>query len=559
MAEGAAVSDTDASRANATARAHSLSWDETFDVVVVGFGGAGAAAALEAHRRGARVLVIDRFLGGGATAQSGGIVYLGGGSAQQKLAGYDDSPEQMLRYLQHEVNGVVSDDTLRRFCDESLDHLHFLEDAGVPMPPRGEAPKTSYPPDDCTLYFSGNELCPPYSESVAPAPRGHRPLGKGLTGNILFHHLRAAVRRAGIDVRLLTAARGLVTDEAGRVCGAVVHELDASALRRARYKTLFAIASAMPIFSRRVSAWASRKLAALERSGGRTYRVRARGGVVLSAGGFVFNREMMARYAPDYRDCMAIGTAGDDGAGIELGRSVGGSIALMDRCGAWRFINPPQSLTRGILVGADGERLCNEELYGATLGRNIAEKGAGRGILVIDERIRKQVVAELVAWKKVNFQSVFAVVNLYVNRKRAHTVEELARACGLPDAALRATVAEYNRRVREGAPDAFGKSAKVRQPLDEPPFYAIRCDLASRLFPTPCFTIGGLRVDEPTGRVLREDGAPIDGLYAAGRTAVGISSHSYVSGLSIADGIFSGRRAALHAAAVAQHASQDGA
>jgi 3-oxo-5alpha-steroid 4-dehydrogenase len=231
----------------------------------------------------------------------------------------------------------------------------------------------------------------------------------------------------------------------------------------------------------------------------------------------------------------------------------------MDRCGAWRFINPPQSLIRGVLVGADAQRLGNEELYGAALGKLIAEKGGGRGILVIDERIRRQIVAELVAWKKVNFQSVFAVVNLYVNRKRARTVEELARACGLPEAALRATIEEYNRRVREGASDAFGKSAKVRQPIDEPPYYGIRCDLASRLFPTPCFTIGGLRVDEPTGRVLREDDTPIDGLYAAGRTAVGISSHSYVSGLSIADGIFSGRRAARDAVAAAQRDSQGSA
>jgi 3-oxo-5alpha-steroid 4-dehydrogenase len=61
-------------------------------------------------------------------------------------------------------------------------------------------------------------------------------------------------------------------------------------------------------------------------------------------------------------------------------------------------------------------------------------------------------------------------------------------------------------------------------------------------------TLGGLVVDEDTGLVKRDDGSTITGLYAAGRTAVGICSNSYVSGLSLADCVFSGRRAGVHAA-----------
>ena len=60
-------------------------------------------------------------------------------------------------------------------------------------------------------------------------------------------------------------------------------------------------------------------------------------------------------------------------------------------------------------------------------------------------------------------------------------------------------------------------------------------------------TLGGLRVEEGSNRVLTEAGQPIQGLYAAGRTAVGVASNFYVSGLSIADCLWSGRRAALHA------------
>jgi len=67
--------------------------------------------------------------------------------------------------------------------------------------------------------------------------------------------------------------------------------------------------------------------------------------------------------------------------------------------------------------------------------------------------------------------------------------------------------------------------------------------------------LGGLVVDGITARVVREDGTPIEGLYAAGRNAVGVSSSSYVSGLSIGDCVFSGRNAGRHAAARAGHGS----
>jgi 3-oxo-5alpha-steroid 4-dehydrogenase len=70
-------------------------------------------------------------------------------------------------------------------------------------------------------------------------------------------------------------------------------------------------------------------------------------------------------------------------------------------------------------------------------------------------------------------------------------------------------------------------------------------------------TLGGLVVDGTTARVVRDDGTPIRGLYAAGRNAVGVSSHSYVSGLSIADGIFSGRNAGRHAAHMADLARSE--
>jgi 3-oxo-5alpha-steroid 4-dehydrogenase len=85
---------------------------------------------------------------------------------------------------------------------------------------------------------------------------------------------------------------------------------------------------------------------------------------------------------------------------------------------------------------------------------------------------------------------------------------------------------------------------------DQPPFSLIDCSVRPRLaYPAPMLTLGGLVVAEDTGQVRRADGSVVPGLYAAGRTAVGLCSHSYVSGLSLADCVFSGRRAGRNAAA----------
>jgi 3-oxo-5alpha-steroid 4-dehydrogenase len=146
------------------------------------------------------------------------------------------------------------------------------------------------------------------------------------------------------------------------------------------------------------------------------------------------------------------------------------------------------------------------------------------------------------------FQTVSALLNLYLNRKRAASLAQLGARCGMPPGALATTLEKYNADARAGASDVLGKSAELLQPLHTPPFYAIDCSLDSALFPAPCMTLGGLRVEGETGRVLRADGAAIEGLYAAGRNAVGVSSRSYMSGLSIADCFFSGRNAGRHAA-----------
>ncbi|MFK7989086.1 MAG: FAD-binding protein [Sandaracinaceae bacterium] len=523
-------------------------WDEHTDVLVVGFGAAGASAAIEARGRGVDTLVVDRFAGGGASARSAGVVYFGGGTRLQQASGWEDSPEAMYDYLRLETEDAVSEATLRAYCERSVETFDWLSDFGVPFPASGEALKTSYPPDHCTLYFSGNELCPPYSDAATPAPRGHRALGSGLTGHLIFKGLRRGALDAGARLQTHTKAERLVVDDAGRVIGAELRVMGDRRASRVLHDAGEYAVSYGGAFSETATRVAATQLEGWESSRGRRMLVRARGGVVLAAGGFVFNPEMMRTHAPEYADCsMRLGTAGDDGLGIRLGRAVGGAVDRMDRCCAWRFINPPTAWVRGILVGPSGARICNEELYGSKIGEYLALEHGGRGYLLLDaptmEASRKQLRSETMG----GFQLVFGAANDYFNFKKADTLGALARKTGIDRDVLLETVATYNDGVAAGV-DAMGKSADSLAPVRRGPFYAVNCDLDTVKFPTPCITLGGLVVDGVSARVVREDGGdPIEGLYAAGRNAVGVSSHSYVSGLSVSDGIFSGRNAGVDA------------
>jgi 3-oxo-5alpha-steroid 4-dehydrogenase len=155
---------------------HTAVWEPTgeYDIIVVGFGCAGACAALEAASHGKRVLLVDRFTGGGSTKRSGGVLYAGGGTRAQKEVGIEDDPENMFRYVRQENGGAVDDSTIRQFCEDSAENFAWLEQVvGVPfVNADGKsiyyAQKTSYPPSFATLYSSGNEAATGWREAAKP-------------------------------------------------------------------------------------------------------------------------------------------------------------------------------------------------------------------------------------------------------------------------------------------------------------------------------------------------------------------------------------------------------
>lgn len=539
------------------------------DVLVVGFGGAGACAAIEAHDAGARVVIVERFTGGGATARSGGVVYIGGGSPSQRRAGWDDDVEAMYGYLREETEDAVSEATLRAFCERSLDNAAWLEAQGARFTLPFFAAKTTQPPDGYGLYWSGNEK--QRAHAAKPAPRGHVVDGDGMTGHVLFAALADAVARRGIEVRRHTGAQSLVVDGDGTVVGVELLSLPASQPLRAAHLGLQKMFEALRSARSKRAERAREALEAFERRCGRVSRVDVRGGVVLASGGFVFNQTLLRERAPRYAECMPLGTAGDDGAAIRLGEAVGAVSGETERCAASRFIAPPEALVTGALVDGTGRRFCDETLYGATLSKAISERPGGVAYVITDAAIRSRAEQQMKQEERVRdftlgqlaaghanhllFRNYCYLTNLHLNRHRAPTLEALEKALAMPPGVLVAAIREYNDAIASGRPDAFGKARESCAPLLVPPFDAFDCSLDSALFPGPCLTLGGLRVDGLRGRALRADGSEIPGLYAAGRSAVGVASRSYVSGLSLADCVFSGRNAGRDAAERAAHAS----
>lgn len=546
--------------------ADSAQWDFAADVVIVGYGGAGVSAAIEAREQGLAVLAVDRAGGGGATRINGGIFYGGGGTPAQQEAGVDDTADEMFRYLKMETQGVVRDDTLKRFCDTSAETARWLAGQGVRFEGRLYAKKTSYPHTDYSLYHSDNSLAPNYKAVAKPAARGHRALVDKLNapmgyGKGLYDPLRASADRLGVQCLTSTTVRQLVMDRSGQVVGVCAIQIPADTKEGQRHATLTRKATALVLrlsptmpfagFLANHAAKLFAKAKEIEQRTGIKLMIRARRGVCLSAGGFIFNPAMVAHYAPKYRNGLPLGTPGDDGSGIRLGQSAGGAVSRLHHVSAWRFINPPIAWAQGMVVDRKGQRYVNEMLYGASIGMQMVEEHEGVCWIVLDdEQYRK---AKVQARSKVilPFQGYPALAAMWLGSKKGATLTTLARKCGIDPAGLEQAVAAYNRLADSGERDPFGKANEDIVPVRKAPFHAVNMSIDAKLGFLPVLTLGGLKVDEDSGAVLGEDGNPVAGLYAAGRTAVGICSNIYVSGLSIADCIFSGRRAARSMAQVA--------
>ena len=538
-----------------------ISWDAETDLVVVGYGAAGASAALEGRENGLDVIVLDRLAGGGATVMSGGVVYAGGGTSVQQDVGEVDTPQDMFDYLKLETQGVVDDETLMRFCTQSPANLEWLMSHGVKFSGPVWKKKTSYPNVKYFLYHSDNSLLPKYRGKQAPAARGHRGVIKqgnsavNLGGSV-FWPMRDSAKKLGVSVETKTEVRQLVVDKEGRVLGVKALKLVEGSDADKRHIRNSAWANRVTKYfpnmlpggksMRKLAKYFRNKVTQIEETERQVRYYRARSGVVLSAGGFIFNRKMVKHYCPKYLKGMPLGTHADDGSGIRLGETAGGATKLMQNATAWRFINPPHAWSRGMMVNKQGTRFVNESSYGATIGEAMVERNDGKAWLILDSTLVKQAWKEIMPGKVLPFQQMLAALNHIVVKKRFKTVEAMCKHYNFDVGTVKNSLHSYAQVASGKAADEFGKTSQDAAVL-KAPFHVIDVSLAQALLPCTVLTMGGLDVNEATGQVVNADQQPIEGLYAAGRTAVGIPSKLYMSGLSLADCVFSGRRAANHA------------
>ncbi len=461
-------------------------WDFTADVVIAGSGIAGICAAIEARRGGAEVLVLEMQENrGGSSAMSGGVCYLGGGTALQKALGFEDTVEDMYNYILAAGGPYPHSERVRKYCEGAVEHFDWLVANGVPYN-RKFQPEKEFPQEtDNSLYYSGCELNHPFSTLAKPAPRGHVPGVIGHAGWRLMQALDETAAREGIKVVLGAACEQLVQADDGRVTGLIVQH------------------------------------------GGQQKAVRARKGVVLACGGFIRNREMVRLYAPEVHDVSTPhGSNGDLGIGILMGMGVGAAAIRMNQAMIVLPTYPPENVLKGILVNRRGARFMSEDRYYGVVGTEVVVHQGGLAYLISDADH---------AYEKSFF---------YPEVGKTDSIAALEKQLDLPDGALQATVNYYNSHARQGKDPQFSKQREYIAPITKAPFRAYRID-ASQDF-APILTFGGL-LTNTDAQVLHASGEVIPGLYAAGRTVNGIPSAPYMaSGLSVGDSSFFGRCAGRH-------------
>jgi 3-oxosteroid 1-dehydrogenase len=522
--------------------------EEEFDVVVVGSGAAGMTAALKAAHHGLSVVVIDSAdVYGGSTARSGGGLWLPGPEAATYLkhvAGDEVSPVRRDALLEHgpAVLAFVREHTPLEFArvpgypdyhpeapgglaegrtlePRPLDVRLVADDIGTLAPPYRAAPNgMAVTAVDYRWLSLG--LRHPRSALTAVKLAAGRFRGRRLTmGQALAAGLRAGLRTAGVPVRLGTAMTALHVED-GRVAG--VDSADV--------------------------------------------RFLARRGVILASGGFDHN-EPMRREHQGLGAAWTVGAAGNTGAGIEAGHSLGAALDLMDEAwwgpslpltGGPYFCLAERNLPGSLIVDGTGRRFVNEaapyvDVVHAMLGRT----GSGPHLpcwLVTDRSYRDRYLfagrAPRAPLPRRWFDAGIA--------HRADTLDGLAGRIGVPAPALRETVERFNGFAGRGRDDDFGRGDSAydryygdpRQrpnpclgPLLRPPF------LAFSLVPGDLGTKGGLRTDE-RARVLRSDGTPIPGLYAAGNASASVMGRGYAgAGATLGPAMTFGYLAALDLAA----------
>jgi 3-oxosteroid 1-dehydrogenase len=529
-------------------------------------------AALAADAAGAEALVLEKqALIGGSTCMSGGIFWIPN-NPLLRAEGVPDSYEDAMAHFETVVGDVGSCSSPERrhaFLTAGPEMTTFLQELGVRL-----------------------VTCPGYSDYYSHLKGGHD-VGRGIEpepwdgrrlGPWLEKLQPGLAQSLGMCV-MTNEARSLShynrSLRAFAVAARVALRTMAAKARRQALLTNGAslIGQLLKVaLDRGVAVWTEAPLEDLIVEDGRVLgvrtlrdgapvHVRARRGVLIAAGGFAHNREMRQRHGGDQPNegKWSMSNPGDTGEAIATAMRLGAQTALMDE--AWWLPSPrtgrfgqstldqARQRPRTIYVDADGRRFCNESNSYMEVGKAMYERNkTSRAVpcwLIFDDRYRKRYAHVR------SHPGYFPKEMLESGRlKRASTLAELAVQCGIDADGLSETVDHFNEHARTGVDPEYGRgesaynrslgdpNRKVHPclgPIDEPPFYA--CEV----LPGDIGTCGGLLTDAHA-RVLREDGLPLEGLYATGNSTATVMGRHYLGpGASIANTMVFGYLAARHA------------
>jgi len=558
------------------------------DVIVLGSGAAGLAAACTAAALGQRVLLLEatgRI--GGTTAISGGMVWIPD-NYKMHAAGLEDSPQAVQAYLRATVAGCEHDARMQAFLARGDEAIRFLEErTALKLRPVRRYP--DYYPDLPGATAGGRVLEPvPYDGLALGADFAllRDPLPEFLLfgGMMISREDLPVLRRVGRSLRAQWHVVKLLARYARQRLRA--HRGTSLVLGNALAARLLKSARALG-----VQIELGAQVQSLRLQGGRVIGVRVRtdgaerellagAAVILATGGISHFPELRQAYVPAAADTLsATVRSGAAQGGVHLARAVGAQLSApastVDE--ALAFWVPVSTFRRAdgtqamfphtvsdrakpglIAVDARGQRFVNEAVSYHEFVRAQLRDAQARvpAWLVCDSRFLWKYGLGRVRPFAVSTREERASGYL----KRAATLEQLAHAIGVPADAFLATVRGYNEAARAGQDPVFGRGCNIYQrhlgdadqqpnpcvaPIEQGPFYAVAVQ------PADLGMAAGVRTDA-NAQVLRADGSPIPGLYACGNDMHSVMNSAYPGpGITLGPALVFGYLAARHACAPA--------
>ncbi|ROS01450.1 3-oxosteroid 1-dehydrogenase [Sinobacterium caligoides] len=537
-----------------------MSWDHEVDVLVVGTGNGAMTAALSAYEMGLQnVLLLEKAAKfGGTSSVSGGGIWIPN-SHFSKAAGASDSLEDARAYLKDtipadEVPWQLVDNYLQnapkmlKFLSERSSHIDYIS--------------LGHYPD----YYMQSPGARDGHRSLEPQPINKSDLGEDMHDLVDTHHMIYMMDRIGMTQEeaqiLMTRAKGWIALTMKLFARYLT---DFGWLFKHKHSRRITCGSAgvarlfLSLKDRNIPIWLNTPMQELiEEEGkivgviaekdGKPFRIHAKNGVVLAAGGFEHNQQMRDQYLPKPTNtAWSGGVKSNTGDAHQAGMKVGADTRLMNSAWWCTTISAPdepsprlaiieKSMPGSCVVNMRGERIANESQNYMAYQRELFEKHSDDtaqvpAYMIFDSRFRKEYVVGPLLTKGLRpdsklpesyFENGFMAI--------ADSIGELADKLGIDKTNLGTTVANLNQDSITGKDREFGRGDTAYDqyygdaavtpnpclaPIDEGPFYAIRID------PGDFGTHGGLQINS-NAQVLRADGSNIEGLYACGNCAAAI-------------------------------------